>query len=71
MVGLEDKVQLGIYAAIISLAILLIGGLIFAIILILEGDTDWWLDLGFWGGVIGSGLALALLNLIKKELSTK
>jgi hypothetical protein len=67
--GLAEKVQLGIYTSVTSLTVLLIGGLLFATILILEGDTDWWLDLGFYGGVIGSGLTLALLYLIKKELT--
>ena len=67
--GLVEKVQIGIYTSLTSLVVLLAGGLLFALILMLEGDTDWWLDLGFYGGVIGSGLTLALLYLIKKELT--
>ena len=66
--GLVEKVQIGIYFSLTSFVVLFAGGLLFALILILEGDTDWWLDLGFYGGVIGSGLTLALLYLIKKEL---
>ena len=67
--GLVDKVRFGMVASIISLAVLIAGGLLFALILIIEGDTDWWLDLGFFGGVIGSALTLGLLYLIKNELA--
>ena len=71
MEGFPEKIQYGIYSSIISLAILLAGGIIFALVLIIEGDSDWWFDIGFYGGIIGSGLTLGLLNLIKKEISNK
>lgn len=66
--GLTEKVQFGIYTSLISLAILLAGGLIFALILTIEGEAYWWFDLGFYGGVIGSALTLVFLYLIKKEM---
>ena len=66
--GLEDKVQLGIYASIIALVVLIIGGLIFAITIMFE-EVWWWFDLGFYGGVIGSALTLVLLYLIQKEIT--
>jgi hypothetical protein len=65
--GLEEKVRYATLGAIGSLAILVAGGLLFAIILIIEDDAYWWLDLGFYGGVIGAGLTITFLYLVKQE----
>ncbi len=59
--GLQQKIQYATYGVIGSLAILVSGGLLFAIIMLIEDDANWWFDLGFYGGVIGAGLTHTII----------
>ena len=67
--GLQDKVQYATYGAIGALAILVAGGLLYAIIMLIEDDAYWGFDLGFYGGVIGAGLTITFLYLVKREFT--
>jgi hypothetical protein len=65
--GFQQKLQYATYGAIGSLAILVAGGLLFALIMLIEDDAYWGFDLGFYGGVIGAGLTITFLYLVKRE----
>jgi hypothetical protein len=42
-------------------------GIIFAAVAIWDDYNDWWLDVGFYGGLIGGFLAALFFNLAKKQ----
>ena len=67
--GLQEKIQYATLGSIGALAILVAGGLLFAIIMLIEDDAYWWFDLGFYGGVIGAGLTITFLYLVKREFT--
>ena len=46
-------VQFGFYAAAVVVTLSVIGGIIFAVEMVIE-DVWWWFDAGFYGGIIGS-----------------
>ena len=46
---------------------LLLTGIIFAFLMIVQGLEEWWLDTGFYGGTFGSGLSALLLRLASAE----
>ena len=69
--GLEEKVKYATLGAIGALASLVAGGLLYAIILIIEDDAYWGFDLGFYGGVIGAGLTVTFLYLVKREFENQ
>ena len=48
--------QIGFFSAIGILAISVIGGLAFEIIMAESGAINWWLGTGFYAGIIGGGL---------------
>ena len=58
--------NLGIFAALGAIGAQLFVFLIFAIMMIID-DTEWWADLGFWGGVIGGALTLGLLYMARQQ----
>ena len=47
----------------------LVGALVFATIMLTNEPDDWWLDSGFYGGMIGSLLTAVLLRLGLQRLS--
>ncbi len=66
---IEPKwIQYGFYSAAIATAVSLIGGLIFAIIQIIDEPNEWWFDTGFFAGWIAGGLTTLLFYLIKKNI---
>ena len=67
--GLQEKIQYATLGSIGALVILIAGGLLFAIIMLIEDDAYWWFDLGFYGGVIGAGLTITFLYLVKREFT--
>lgn len=67
--NLQEKVQYATYGVIGALAMLIAGGLLYAIIMIIEDDAYWGFDLGFYGGVIGAGLTITFLYLVKREFT--
>jgi hypothetical protein len=52
-------------------ATVLMGALVFSVIMLMDEPEDWWLDSGFYGGMIGSLLTAILLHLGLQRLSTK
>lgn len=54
------KISRGTFVAILAC------GLLFIIIISFE-DVWWWLDTGFYGGAIGSGIATYCLRMIKNQ----
>ena len=46
---------------------LLLAGIIFALLMVVQVLEEWWLDTGFYGGTIGSGLSALLLRLASAE----
>ena len=46
---------------------LLLAGIIFALLMVVQGLEEWWFDTGFYGGTIGSGLSALLLRLASAE----
>ena len=54
------RAYLGSLAAFLSI---LLAGIIFASLMVAQGLEEWWLDTGFYGGTIGSGLSALFLRL--------
>ena len=52
-------------------ATVLVGALVFSVIMLLDEPEEWWLDSGFYGGMIGSLLTAILLHLGLQRLSTE
>ena len=44
-------------------ATVIVGALVFSIIMLIDEPDDWWLDSGFYGGMIGALLTAVLLRL--------
>lgn len=63
-----DKIRTGIIGASVALGGVILGALIFTVLA--EDATDWWLDTGFYAGLIGSIFTIIFLNLTKNELET-
>jgi hypothetical protein len=59
--------QLGILLAIAVAIISLIGGLYFVVSMLSDEPEDWWLDAGFFGGVIGGALTAVFLYLAQRQ----
>ena len=49
--------------AIAVFATVMVGALVFAVIMLTDEPDDWWLDSGFYGGMIGGLLTALLLRL--------
>jgi hypothetical protein len=62
----DHYANLGIFAAIGAIGAQIFVFLGFAILNIMD-DTEWWVDLGFWGGVIGGALTLGLLYMAQQQ----
>ncbi len=54
--------SVGAFVAMLVLA------LVFTVIMVAQDLDDWWLDTGFYGGAIGSGLSALLLRLGLKHI---
>ena len=65
--GLQEKVQYATYGAIGVLAMLVAGGILYAIVSLIEDDAYWGFGFAFYGGVIGAGLTIIFLYLVKRE----
>ena len=63
----EFKLKLGLIASIFVFGVVLLGGLIFSIVMLLDEPSDWWLDAGFYAGLLGSMITGLLLYLAYKE----
>lgn len=64
-----EKIKIGMITASIALGGVILGALIFTVLA--EDATDWWLDIGFYAGLIGSLFSLIFLNLIKESKEDK
>ena len=67
-----NNLRLAFYGATAVAAASLIAGILFLIVLSIKDPVDWWLDTGFYAGLIGGGSTALLLRLgltaIEKEL---
>lgn len=57
--------------AVAVFATVLVGALVFIAIILMDEPDDWWLDSGFYGGMIGSLLTAILLRLGLTRLSNE
>ena len=57
------KIMLGTFIATIVL------GIVFVAVISFQDVEDWWLDAGFYGGVVGSGLSALLMRLGLKQIA--
>lgn len=55
------------YAAIAALAVAIVGAVLFAVAMAFEETEEWWLDAGFYGGVLGGGLTALFLRLAVRQ----
>ena len=60
-----DTNRIGQLSSIAILAISIIGGIAFELIMGESGASDWWLGTGFYTGVIGGGLLLLFYYLLR------
>ena len=65
--GNSKLLSLGFIFSIVACAIVVIGGIVFIIIMLMDEPTDWGLDVGFFGSLIGSGLTILLLYLARSK----
>ena len=66
---IEPKcIQRGYYSAALATAVTLIGGLVFAIIQIMDEPTSWDFDVGFWVGWIAGGLTTLFYYYMLKNI---
>ena len=66
----NNSAKLGFYSSLLILVISAVGAVAFEVILSDAGAVDWWLDAGFYAGIIG-GILLPLLYyfIMKKPTS--
>ena len=57
------RLQLAIYAAVLASLASFVAGILFVVVIAIKDPDDWWLDVGFYGGVIGGALAAIFLRL--------
>jgi hypothetical protein len=67
----NNSAKLGFYSSLGILVITAVGGIVFEIILSDSGATDWWLNSGFYAGLIGGILLPLLYYFIMKNSSAK
>jgi len=67
----SNSAKLGFYASLGILVITAIGGIAFEVILSESGALNWWLNSGFYAGIIGGILLPLLYYFIMKNTSTK
>ena len=60
---LQSRLQRGFYAAGLAALACLVAGILFALVIAFEEVEDWWLDLGFYGGLIGGALTATFFRL--------
>ena len=63
----QDKLRLGLILSGFVFLVVLIGGLIFVGVMLSDEPTDWWLDTGFYAGLLGSFLTALFLYIAYKE----
>ena len=61
-------VQRAFWVALAVFVLVIVGGAVFLAILAEEDVDDFWLDAGFFGGPIGSGLAAIFFHLARRRL---
>jgi len=61
------KLKLGLILAVASLIVVSIAAVVFILSVLTDEPDDWWLDVGFYGGIIGSGLSSLFLYMVYKE----
>ncbi len=60
-----EVVRYAFIASLAALAVVAGGGLYFVIEMLSDEPADWWFDGGFYGGLIGSGLAAVFFHLAR------
>jgi hypothetical protein len=65
-----QQLQFGLIAASMAFVTVLIGGIVFVIVMLMDEPTSWWFGAGFYGSLIGSGLTIALFYLAKSNQLT-
>lgn len=53
----SNMVKNGFYSVVISLGIIIAGGLIFVVVMLSDEPTDWWFGTGFYGGLITTAVS--------------
>ena len=61
--GVLQKPQLAFNAAVLATLASIVAGILFVVVIAIKDPEDWWLDLGFYGGVIGGALTAIFLRL--------
>ena len=62
-----EVVRYAFLASLAALAVVVLGGLYFVIAMLSDEPADWWFDGGFYGGLLGSGLAAVFFHLAQRE----
>ena len=62
-----ELVRYAFLASLAALAVVILGGLYFVASMLTDEPEDWWFDGGFYGGLIGSGLAAVFFHLARQE----
>lgn len=60
---LPEVVRYAFLASLVALAVVILGGLYFLVEMLSDEPEDWWFDGGFYGGLLGSGLAAVFFHL--------
>ena len=63
----QQVVRRGLFLASTAFVIIVVAALIFTTEMLLDEPTDWWLDTGFYGGFLGSGLTALFFHLTSKS----
>ena len=63
----SSLLQYGFLAAIVACIVIFAGAIVFIIVMLLDEPSEWGFDVGFYGGLIGSALTIALLYLAKSN----
>ncbi len=62
-----EVVRYAYLASLAALAVVILVGLHFVVTMLSDEPEDWWLGGGFYGGLIGSGLAAVFFHLAQRE----
>ena len=62
------RLRLAIYGATAVAVASFVAGVLFLVVLSIKDTNDWWLDTGFYGGLIGGALTAILLRLGLKTI---
>ncbi|NWG11408.1 hypothetical protein HXY33_06665 [Candidatus Bathyarchaeota archaeon] len=65
-----QTIRYGLIASLAALIIVIVGAIAFIAVMLIDENSEWWFEAGFYSGLLGSGLTALLFYFQHKSMKT-